>query len=78
MVDLQGNSAASMPAEVSEEQKFTAAFTAAIDEAEKKAAASSGKPRGSRIIQVTTREEHEKQAMTLSAFITTLTQEFMD
>ena len=77
MVDLQGNPAASAPAEVSEEQKFTAAFTAAIDDAEKKAAAG-GKPRGSRIIQVTTREEHEKQAMTLSAFITTLTQEFMD
>lgn len=66
------------PEEVNEEQKFTAAFTAAIEEAEKKAAAAGNMPRGSRIVQVTTREEHEKQAQTMSAFVMALTREFMD
>ena len=67
-----------VPEEVNEEQKFTTAFTAAIEEAEKKAAATGNKPRGSRIVQVSTREEHEKQAQTMSAFVMALTREFME
>ena len=61
---------------MTEEQKFTSAFSAAIAEAEKKS--EPGKKLGSRIIQVATREEHERQAQTMSAFIVALTREFMD
>jgi len=62
--------------EQTEEQKFNSAFSAAVVEAEKRQAAPGEKPR-SRIIQVSSREEHEKQAMTVAGFVKTLANEFM-
>ena len=57
------------------EGKFTEAFSQALDVADQNVA--EGRPKGSRIVEVSSREVNQKQAMTLGAFIKSMTSEFM-
>jgi len=59
---------------MSEEERFTTAFAAAIVETEAKPGAKNRR----RMMEVSTREEHEKQATTLAAFIKSMSRDFIN
>ena len=44
---------------------------------EQKSSAAAQRPKFSQIVQVSSKEEHERQALTLASFVQTMTDEFM-